>query len=266
MEKKRNTSTYNDDEIDLLELFMVLKRKLWLILIMAFLGGGIAGAFSKFVLIPQYNSSAMLYILSKETTLTSLADLQIGSQLTKDYTVIVTSRPVLEEVISRLNLDITYKELREKITIDNPKDTRILTLTVQDPDPMLAKLIVDQVAATASDYIGDIMEMVPPKLIEDGEAAVYPVSPNNKKNALLGAVAGAGLICGLITIGFILNDTVQTEEDVEKYLNLTVLASVPERGGKSKKGKKDKKKGSEKEKSGGKSPGRSRKKQGKGEK
>lgn len=93
---------------------MVLKRKLWLILIMAFLGGGIAGAFSKFVLIPQYNSSAMLYILSKETTLTSLADLQIGSQLTKDYTVIVTSRPVLEEVISRLNLDITYKELREK--------------------------------------------------------------------------------------------------------------------------------------------------------
>ena len=55
-------------------------------------------------------------------------------------------------------------------------------------------------------------------------------------------------------------------EDVEKYLNLTVLASVPERGGKSKKGKKDKKKGSEKEKSGGKSPGRSRKKQGKGEK
>ena len=258
MEKKRNTSTYNDDEIDLLELFMVLKRKLWLILIMAFLGGGIAGAFSKFVLIPQYNSSAMLYILSKETTLTSLADLQIGSQLTKDYTVIVTSRLVLEEVISRLNLDITYKELREKITI--------LTLTVQDPAPMLAKLIVDQVAATASDYIGDIMEMVPPKLIEDGEAAVYPVSPNNKKNALLGAVAGAGLICGLITIGFILNDTVQTEEDVEKYLNLTVLASVPERGGKSKKGKKDKKKGSEKEKSGGKSPGRSRKKQGKGEK
>lgn len=265
MEKKRGTSTYNDDEIDLLELFLVLKQKLWLILLMAFLGGGIAGAFSKFVLIPQYNSSAMLYILSKETTLTSLADLQIGSQLTKDYAVIVTSRPVLEEVINRLNLDITYKNLREKITIDNPKDTRILTLTVQDPDPQLAKLIVDQVAATASDYIGDIMEMVPPKLIEDGEVAIHQVSPNNRKNALLGAIAGAGLICGLVTVGFVLNDTIQTEEDVEKYLNLTVLASVPERGGKAKKGNKKEKAG-KKEKSNDKSPGRSRKKQGKGDK
>lgn len=266
MEKKRTTSTYNDDEIDLLELLMVLKRKLWLILLMAFLGGGIAGAFSKFVLIPQYNSSAMLYILSKETTLTSLADLQIGSQLTKDYAVIVTSRPVLEEVINRLNLDITYKELREKITIDNPKDTRILTLTVQDPDPQLAKMIVDQVAATASDYIGDIMEMVPPKLIEDGEAAIHPVSPNNRKNALLGAIAGAGLICGLVTVGFVLNDTIQTEEDVEKYLNLTVLASVPEWGGKAKKEKKKDKKAGKQEKNDDKSPGRSRKKQGKGDK
>lgn len=265
MEKKRGTSTYNDDEIDLLELLIVLKRKLWLILLMAFLGGGIAGTFSKFVLIPQYNSSAMLYILSKETTLTSLADLQIGSQLTKDYAVIVTSRPVLEEVINRLNLDITYKELREKITIDNPKDTRILTLTVQDPDPQLAKLIVDQVAATASDYIGDIMEMVPPKLIENGEIAIYPVSPNNRKNALLGAIAGAGLICGLVTVGFVLNDTIQTEEDVERYLNLTVLASVPERGEKTKKEKKKDKKARKQEKNDDRSPGRSRKKQGKGD-
>ena len=41
----------------------------------------------------------MVYVLSKETTLTSLADLQIGSQLTKDYSVMITSRPVLEQVI-----------------------------------------------------------------------------------------------------------------------------------------------------------------------
>ena len=63
--------------------------------------GGVAGAFSAFVLTPQYKSTAMVYILSKETTLTSLADLQIGSQLTKDYSVMITSRPVLEEVIEK---------------------------------------------------------------------------------------------------------------------------------------------------------------------
>lgn len=171
--------TYMNDneeiEIDLFELFMELKRKIWVILGVAVLCAGAAGAFSAFVLTPQYTSTAMVYILSKETTLTSLADLQIGSQLTKDYKIIVTSRPVLEDVIEGLELNTTYKDLKKKITIDNPADTRILSISVMDPDPQMAKAIADKVAATASDYVGDIMEMVPPKLIEDGEVPLLTV-------------------------------------------------------------------------------------------
>ena len=91
--------TYDDDEIeiDLLELLGEFRRKIWIILGTIILFGGAAGAFSAFVLTPQYKSTAMVYILSKETTLTSLADLQIGSQLTKDYKIIVTSRRVLNQ-------------------------------------------------------------------------------------------------------------------------------------------------------------------------
>lgn len=232
-----NTPYENDEiEIDLLELFMALKRRFWLILAITVLGGGIAGLFSKFVLTPQYTSTAMVYILSKETTLTSLADLQIGSQLTKDYAVIVTSRPVLEDVIEKLDLDaadaeFTYKNLKEKITIENPKDTRILSITAEDPDPQMAKAIADTVAETASSYIGDIMEMIPPKMIEDGAVPIHKTSPSNTKNALIGAFAGFALVCGIIVLEVLMNDTVRTEEDVEKYLGLTVLAMVPSREG-----------------------------------
>ena len=250
-----------EDEIDLLEIFIALKRRLWLILLAAVIGGGGAGAFSKFVLTPVYSSTAMLYVLSKETTLTSLADLQIGSQLTKDYRIIITSRPVLEDVKETLNLDMTYKELRNIITIDNPSESRILTITITDPDPRLAKQIVDQVANTSSNYIGDIMEMVPPKMIEDGETPVIPISPNSKRNAVLGAAAAMAVVCGFITLGVVLNDTIQTEEDVEKYLGLTVLASVPAREGEAKEGgKKGKKKKKEKEKPAEPAKKRSRKK------
>ena len=233
-----NNTPYDNDEIeiDLLELFMALKRKLWLILLITILGGGIAGAFSKFVLTPQYTSTAMVYILSKETTLTSLADLQIGSQLTKDYAVIVTSRPVLEDVVEKLELnaedpEFTYKDLEEKITIENPKDTRILSITAEDPDPQMAKAIADAVAETASSYIGDIMEMVPPKMIEDGEVPLKKSSPSNTKNALIGAMAGFVLVCGIIVLEVLMNDTIRTEDDVDKYLGLTVLAMVPARKG-----------------------------------
>lgn len=226
---ERNNTTEDNDEIDLLEVLRALKKRLWLILLALVIGGCAAGTYSKLILTPQYTSTAMLYVLSKETTLTSLADLQIGSQLTKDYRIIMTSRPVLEQVIDSLDLSISYRELREKLTIDNPKESRILTVTVQDPDPKLAKLVVDEVAYTASDYIGDIMEMVPPKMIEDGEIMMIPVSPNNRKNAIIGALAGAMLVCGLTFLEVILNDTIRTDEDVTKYLAMTVLASVPER-------------------------------------
>ena len=143
MEKNRYEE---NDEIDLLELFYELKKKLWLIILAAIIGGGAFGLYSKMILVPKYTSTAMMYVLSKETTLTSLADLQIGSQLTQDYKVMITSRPVLQQVVDELGLEYGYKALREKLTIDNPKDTRILTLSVEDPDPILAADIVNTVA------------------------------------------------------------------------------------------------------------------------
>lgn len=222
----------NDEiEIDLMQVLLALKRRIWMIAAVAVICGGIAGAYSKFVITPQYRSTAMVYILSKETTLTSLADLQIGSQLTKDYMVIVTSRPVLEDVIRQMDMPLTYEQLRGKISIDNPQDTRILSITVQDADPWQAKELADTIAQTSSEYIGDIMEMIPPKIIEQGVVPVRQSSPNNKRNTLLGAMAGIALVCGITVLEVILNDTVRNEEDVEKYLGLTVLASVPEREG-----------------------------------
>lgn len=227
--KADNFDEKDEIQIDLLELLYKWKQKLWLIILMAVLAGAGAGAYSRYMIVPQYTSTAMIYVLSKETTLTSLADLQIGSQLTKDYKIMVTSRPVLEEVVDSLALNITYKDLRKKISIDNPSDTRILSLTVQDSDPVQAKTIVNRVASTASDYIGDIMEMVPPKIIEDGEVSSVQISPPVKKNAVIGALAGGLIICALLAVRVLMDDTVRTEEDVEHYLGVPVLAVVPNR-------------------------------------
>ena len=226
---QKNKLYHNTTEIDLLELFREFWRHIIAILLCIIVFGGAAGAFSKFVVIPQYSSTAMMYILSKETTLTSLADLQIGAQLTNDYQIIVKSRPVLQTVIDQLNLDITYEQFSGRITINNPSNTRILTITTEDADPRLAKDIVDSIARVSSDYIAETMEMVPPKLIEEGTVATQKSSPSVTKNTLLGALLGAVLMCGIITLKFILNDTVTTTEDVEQYLGISVLASVPER-------------------------------------
>ena len=228
---------YQDDdeiEIDLRELLFEMKKKIWFIIAGLLIGAAITGAYSKFLITPQYKSEAKLYVLSKETTLTSLADLQIGSQLTQDYKVLVGSRPVLQGVVDHMKLDMTYRELEKKLTIDNPNNTRILTLTIKDPNPYLAKSIVDEVANTASDYIGEIMEMVPPK---------PQTSPNVLKNTIIGGILGPLLVCGFIVVRVILNDTVKSEEDVSKYLDLPVLAVIPKKDG-----NEDRKKGQGKQK------------------
>ena len=225
----RNKQYDDEIEIDLLELMRAYLKHIVAIVACTLVFGGVTGAFTKFVMVPQYSSTSMLYIISKETTLTSLADLQIGSQLTNDYQIIVKSRPVLQTVIDDLGLDTTYEKLSNRVTIDNPSNTRILTISIEDPDPQLAKKIVDAVANVASDYIAETMEMVPPKMIEEGTVATVKSGPSTVKNTAIGALIGLVLACGIITVMFILNDTITSTEDVEKYLGIPVLASVPER-------------------------------------
>lgn len=218
-----------EDEIDLKELFFALKKKAWMIIVAGLIMGCIAAGWSKFLTTPMYSSTSSVLVLSKETTLTSLADLQLGSQLANDYKVLINSRPVLEKVIENLGLSMEYKELKSAITVENPTDTRILNLTVSNADPILACEIVDELATVSSAYIGDKMEVTPPKVIETGEVALYPDSPNIKKNALLGVFVGAVICAGVITVLNAMNDTVRTEEDIAHYLNLSTFAVVPDK-------------------------------------
>ena len=126
-----------------------------------------------------------------------MADLQLGTQLTKDYSVLIESRPVLEETIDNLGLDMTYQALRNSVEITNPEDTRILQLSVNHSDPETAKLLVDELASVSSAYIGDKMEVTPPKIIEEGEVPTEKTSPSMRGNVMKGMLAGLALACAL---------------------------------------------------------------------
>lgn len=221
--------TNQDDEIeiDLIELFYVLKRKIWIVLLTGILGAVSFGLFTAMVLEPVFTSSTMLYIVNKTTTLTSLTDLQLGTQLTKDYKVLVTSRPVTNQVISDLDLNMSHEQLVKKIKVENPTDTRILTISVEDSDPYMAKSIADDVAKVASARMAQIMDSIPPNIVEEGYLPTEKTRPSVTKSSLLGGFAGVFLSALIILVLFIMNDTVKTPEDVEKYLGLNTLAAIP---------------------------------------
>lgn len=223
------THETDEMEIDLREVFFALKKRALIILAALVAGALIAGAYTKLLVTPMYSSTATMLVLSKDTTLTSIADLQLGTQLTNDYSVLLTSRPVLEEVIDNLGLDMGYGSLKGAITLNNPSNTRILEITVQNSDPELARDMVNELAHTASDYIGDKMEVIPPKVIEEGEVSTSQISPNTKKNIMLGALAGAVLAAGVVVLMSVLDDSIRSEDDIENFLGMPTLASVPDR-------------------------------------
>lgn len=226
-----NTFYEKDDEIeiDLLELLLALKKKALIILAIGLLGGCVACAATRFLMTPVYTSTSSMLVLTKETTLASLADLQMGSQLTNDYQVLITSRPVLQDVIETLGLDMDYVDLERLITINNPSDTRILEISVDYNDPVMAAQIVNELSNTASSFIGDKMEVVPPKTIEEGEIPTEKTSPSMVKNALIGLLLGLFASAGVVCVMTIMDDTIKTEEDISRYLEISTLASIPDR-------------------------------------
>lgn len=219
----------NDEiEIDLKELFFELLNNWVMIVISTILVALIAFCLSKFIMTPQYTSTSQMYVFTKSTSISNLTDLQMSTNLTSDYKVVVTGRPVLEQVIKNLELtDETYGSLLNKVVVNNPANSRILEITVTHPDPKTAKKIADEIADVSGAFISEKMDQDPPSVLQYGYVAKDPVSPNIMMNTVLGAAIGAFLAMAIVIITFLLNDTIMSAEDIERKLGMHVLGTLP---------------------------------------
>ena len=237
-----NQQNQDEIEIDLLELLRVLWSKIGYVILAALALGLLMVLVSKVFMKPQYESTTKMYVLSKQdssSTVTS-GDLQASSLLTKDYAELIQSRQVVETVIAQLNLDLTYEEFLNKITVTTQNDTRILSITVKDEDPYVASQMADAIRVAASDHIQNVMNTEAVNVVDEANIPDEPVSPSIKKNGLIGAIAGAFIAIVIIIIVYLTNDTIQTSEDVERYLGVSTLGIIPLAEGQKKSKKKNK--------------------------
>lgn len=227
-----NRKEFDDEmEIDLLALFRTLLRKWWLIAICAVIGASIAIAVTVLLITPKYQSKAMLYILNKTTSVTSLADIQIGSELTKDFEVIAKSKPVIDGAIEKIQEEegktFTREDIYRMLTVGNESGTRILVISATSESPQDACIVANAVAEVTATEMGVIMKSDPPTNVERAEVSKKPVSPSLMKNTAMGFLLGALLVCAVLVMQFLMNDNIKTEEDIEKYLGLTTLVAIP---------------------------------------
>ena len=216
-------------EIDLLEIISILLNIFWVIFGAALLAAAAGFMISKFVLTPTFESTTKIYILNKsENTTVTYSDVQMGTQLTKDYAELINSRYVLETVIGQLSLpEMEYKDLLKKVSVHTPTDTRIVSITVTDYDPQQAQNIANCIREVAGEHIQNVMDIEAVNVVEEANLPTVKAGPSVVKWTAVGGILGVFLVCAVILIHYLLDDSIKSSEDVEKYLGLSTLALIP---------------------------------------
>ena len=223
-----NNQEANTIEIDVLSLLRTIWRKKFLILLTAILTTGLAFAYSAFLATPQYDSTTRLYVVNQSSDdgagITN-QDLQAGSFLVKDYKEIILSQDVLKNVTTTLGIT---DDIKEKITVNIPVDTRILSITVRDSDPNQAATIANTLRDEAAKKIIEVTKVSDVTTLEAAMPAENPSTPQTKRNLVLGFIVGAFLATALVLVLEVLDDRVKRPQDIEEGLGMTLLGVVPQ--------------------------------------
>ena len=140
----------------------------------------------------------------------------------------VANQLAVEEVIQRLELeDVTYDDMTEKVSVDTPTDTRIVSITVKEKDPVMAMKEANCVREVASEHITNVMDIDAINIAETANMPIRRSSPSVYRWTMLGGILGIVVVSAVILISYLLDDTIKSSEDVENYLGMSTLALIP---------------------------------------
>ena len=221
--------TEEETEIDLIDLAWALLDKIHYIVLCFLIGAVIMNAYSYVLVRPTYKSTAKMYVVSaSKNSVVDLDALNIGTSLTADYEQLMLSYPVLEQVINKLNLDMDSDTLAKMITLENPTDTRILNINVVSTDPKNARDIANTLMDVSVDYLPKTMSTNAPNVAQKAKLADHKDGPSYTKYTMIGALAGAFLYCMYLVVKYLMDDTIHTADDMEKYFDIVPLAVIPD--------------------------------------
>ena len=238
MESKEITAmgaSAEEDTIDLMEIFRALRKRWYWIVLLAIIFGAALGVYGKFIVKDAYQAEASMCIIDSNKEV-SMSDVQLGSALTGDYEGIIKSRVVLNKVIENLKLDLTYKQLYNIVSVENPDSTRILKIYVTAGTVREAVNIANEILSVSVDEIPHVLGSSKPTILDKADDLF---AENTRRSvlsyALIGILAGIVIACGIVAVSVITNTSIKSDEDIQKCTGLSVLGAIPDYKGKKQK-------------------------------
>lgn len=216
-------------DFSIMELLMVLKEKAVSILAVGLVCAMIGWIGSVFFLPHKYEASVNVIVNTKSDVSGSITsdDISSAKNLVDTYAIIIKSNKVLNQVIDRLGLEMSYEDLSERVSVRGINHTQVMEIAVQETDPELAKKIVESIVTVAPEIIVDAVEAGSCKVISHVACSEDPVTPNVLRNTIVLGFLGLLVSMGAVVLKELLEDSIVDEHDVQRKLGLSVLSIVP---------------------------------------
>lgn len=227
------------EEIDLSEVMYEFLKNKWLIIAITILCVAIGILYIVFLQKPEYTSATTL-VLSKSKQATeetetgtnnSLAinqnDVTLNQKLVSTYGEILKSRSIAKSVINELNLNMNEEEFSEKVEVSSKEDTELLEIKVTNNSAEQAADIANCLAKTFTEKVKEVYNIENVSIIDEAQPMEETSNTSSSKIVVISGIAGFLLACFIVFLKMYFNDTIKTQEDVEKILGLNVLATVP---------------------------------------
>lgn len=215
-------------ELDLFDFLRWLRKRLRILLVVCVLSAAAGALFTLVFMDAEYRASTRIYVLNRSSDAgISASDYSVANYLVSDYAVLITGENVTNEVIDQLGLHMTAAQLAKKISVSAIDSTRILQIEAVDTDPRCAADIANCVREVSSRQIKEIMEVDAVNLVYEAAVPQERSGPDLLKNIALAMILGCVLAMGVLLAVYAADDSLRTEEDVERYLGLPVLGIVP---------------------------------------
>ena len=219
-----------EEEISLVELFEVLKKRLSMIISLSLIGLILAAAFTFFIATPTYSATTQLLVnqTSGNTEGIQLSDINTNVQMINTYRDIIKGPVILEDVIESLDLDTTVSALSGQIEVVTQDNSQVFSLSVTGENPYVASDIANATASIFKDEVGNIMNVENVTIISESVPNTTPVSPNNLLNMMIGLLLGAMLGVGAAFLLEFMDKSVKDERFITETLGWSTLGTVSE--------------------------------------
>ena len=221
----------NDRIVTLRDLWNILRQRLIVLAAVAVLVATGGYLLAKLTYEPVYSSTATLYILrdadhSSSTVGEANTEYTLALKVVNDCTYLLKSRVVVNQVIDDLDLETSYEALFSNISTNNPTSTRVLEVTVKAKTPQEAKAVVDSLCVIGEEKIAEAMGYDQVNVYEKGTLAKRPSNPVSMLLYLILGLAAAAMVYVCFVLAFLIDDRIRTEEDIQRYLGLSILGDI----------------------------------------